>query len=70
LNERFVPVAVDNTRLQNQDDEEGQFLRLVSWQGQYQYSYARKNGGGASAIKLGCCSPRRINSTSSGVWIL
>ena len=35
-----MPVAVDNTRLQNQDDEEGQFLRLVSWQGRYQYSYA------------------------------
>ncbi|MDB4698688.1 hypothetical protein OAF45_00935 [Candidatus Latescibacteria bacterium] len=40
MNERFVPVAVDNTRLQSQDDEEGQFLRLVSWQGRYQYSYA------------------------------
>lgn len=35
-----MPVAVDNTRLQSQDDEEGQFLRLVSWQGRYQYSYA------------------------------
>ena len=35
-----MPVAVDNTRLQSQDDEEGQFLRLVSWQGRYQYSYS------------------------------
>ena len=35
-----MPVAVDNTRLQSQDDEEGQFLRLVSWQGRYQYPYS------------------------------
>ena len=33
-------MAVDNTRLQNQDEEEGQFLRLISWQRRYQYAYA------------------------------
>jgi hypothetical protein len=39
LNERFVTVAVDNTRLQNQDDEEGRFLRLIAWQGRYKYTF-------------------------------
>jgi len=30
---------VDNTRLQNQDDEEGQLFRLISWQGRYKLTY-------------------------------
>lgn len=39
LNERFIPVAVNNTRLQRQADDEGRFLRLISWQGRYGYSF-------------------------------
>ncbi len=39
LNDHFVTVAVDNTRLQRQDDAEGRFLRLIAWQGRYGYSF-------------------------------
>ena len=39
LNERFIPVAVNNSRLQRQADDEGRFLRLISWQGRYGYSF-------------------------------
>jgi hypothetical protein len=30
---------VDNTRLQNQDDEEGRLFRLISWQGRYKFTF-------------------------------
>jgi hypothetical protein len=28
IHEHFVPIAVDNTRLQNQDDEDGRLFRV------------------------------------------
>jgi hypothetical protein len=39
LNEKFVPVAANISHLQRQDDEEGRFLRLVSWQGRFGLSF-------------------------------
>ena len=39
VNERFIPVAVNNSRLQRQADDEGRFLRLIAWQGRYGYSF-------------------------------
>lgn len=39
VNERFIPVAVNNSGLQRQADDEGRFLRLISWQGRYGYSF-------------------------------
>ena len=39
VNERFIPVAVNNSRLQRQADDEGRFLRQISWQGRYGYSF-------------------------------
>lgn len=35
-----MPAAINNTRLQNQDDEEGRFFRLISWQGRYNMSFS------------------------------
>lgn len=40
LREHFVPVAANINTLQRQDDEEGQFLRLVAWQGRFGLSFA------------------------------
>ncbi|MCZ6636025.1 MAG: hypothetical protein O7G87_21725 [bacterium] len=39
LNEKFVPAAININGLQRQDDEEGRFFRLISWQGRYKKSF-------------------------------
>lgn len=41
LNAHFVPVAANISHLQRQDDDEGRFLRLVSWQGRFGLTYDR-----------------------------
>jgi len=58
-------VAVDNTRLQNQDDQEGQLFRVISWQGRYKLTFEeawkkrfdvthRKNHQGLYAATVEC----------------
>ena len=39
LNEQTIPVAANISWLQRQDDDEGRFLRLISWQGRFKDSY-------------------------------
>jgi hypothetical protein len=39
LNEQTIPVAANISWLQRQDDDEGRFLRLVSWQGRFKDSF-------------------------------
>jgi len=40
LNECFIPAAVNINGLQRQNDDEGRFFRLISWQGRFRLSFA------------------------------
>ncbi len=65
LNEKFVPVAANISHLQRQDDEEGRFLRLVSWQGRFGLSFEEASARMADT-EHGECHQGQFVTTTEG----